>query len=35
MAGRISEADMREMNYSADALKQNPADIAKRFLERR
>jgi glycine betaine/choline ABC-type transport system substrate-binding protein len=26
---------MREMNYSADALKQNPADIAKRFLERR
>jgi osmoprotectant transport system permease protein len=35
LAGRITAGDMREMNYSADALKQNPADIAKRFLERR
>jgi osmoprotectant transport system permease protein len=35
LAGRITADDMREMNYSADALKQNPADIAKRFLERR
>ena len=35
LAGRITADAMREMNYAADALKQNPADIAKRFLERR
>jgi osmoprotectant transport system permease protein len=33
LAGRITADDMREMNYAADALKQNPADIAKRFVE--
>ena len=35
LAGRINADDMREMNYAADAEKQNPADIARRFLERR
>ena len=34
LAGRITADDMREMNYAADALKQNPGDIAKRFIER-
>jgi len=34
MAGRISAADMREMNDAADARHENPADIARRFLER-
>jgi osmoprotectant transport system permease protein len=34
LAGRITADEMREMNYAADALKQNPADIAKRFVER-
>jgi osmoprotectant transport system permease protein len=34
LAGRITADDMREMNYAADALKQNPADIARRFVER-
>jgi len=35
LAGRITADDMREMNHAADALKQNPADIARRFLDRR
>ena len=35
LAGRITADAMREMNYAADALKQNPADIARAFLERR
>jgi osmoprotectant transport system permease protein len=34
LAGRITADAMREMNYAADAEKQNPADIAKRFVER-
>jgi osmoprotectant transport system permease protein len=34
LADRISAADMREMNYAADALRENPADIARRFLSR-
>ena len=29
LAGRISAADMREMNHAADALHENPADIAR------
>ena len=35
LAGRITAADMQEMNYAADAKKENPADIARRFLEAR
>ena len=34
LAGRITAAQMREMNYAADAQHQNPADVARRFLER-
>jgi osmoprotectant transport system permease protein len=34
LAGRITAADMREMNYAADALKENPADVARKFLLR-
>jgi osmoprotectant transport system substrate-binding protein len=33
LAGRISAADMREMNNAADARRQDPADIARRFLD--
>ena len=35
LAGRITAADMREMNYAADARRENPADVARRFLDRR
>ena len=34
LAGRISAADMREMNHAADAQRANPADIARQFLDR-
>jgi osmoprotectant transport system permease protein len=34
LAGRISAADMQEMNHAADARHENPADIARRFLDR-
>ena len=34
LAGRISAADMREMNLAADVRHENPADIARRFLDR-
>ena len=34
LAGRITAADMREMNHAADAQRENPADIARRFLDR-
>ena len=34
LAGRISASDMREMNHAADAQRENPADIARRFLDR-
>jgi osmoprotectant transport system permease protein len=34
LAGRISAADMREMNHAADAQRENPADVAKRVLDR-
>ena len=33
LAGRISPAQMRSMNYAADALRENPADVARRFLD--
>ena len=32
LAGRIAATDMQAMNYAADALHQDPADIARRFL---
>jgi osmoprotectant transport system permease protein len=35
IAGRISEADMREMNYAADVEKQDAAAIARRWLQQR
>jgi glycine betaine/choline ABC-type transport system substrate-binding protein len=35
LAGRISAEDMRSMNYAADALRENPADVARRFLDAR
>jgi len=35
LAGRITAADMREMNNAADARRENPADIARSFLDRR
>jgi osmoprotectant transport system substrate-binding protein/osmoprotectant transport system permease protein len=35
LAGRISAAEMREMNHAADALRENPADVARRFLDGR
>jgi osmoprotectant transport system permease protein len=34
LAGRISAADMRAMNYAADVEHQNPADVAAAFLNR-
>jgi osmoprotectant transport system permease protein len=34
LAGRITAADMREMNYAADAQGEHPADVARRFLNR-
>jgi osmoprotectant transport system permease protein len=33
LGGRISADRMREMNHAAEALHENPADIARRFLE--
>jgi osmoprotectant transport system permease protein len=33
LAGRISAADMQAMNHAADAERQNPAEVAKRFLD--
>jgi glycine betaine/choline ABC-type transport system substrate-binding protein len=35
LAGRITAADMREMNNAADTRRENPADIARSFLDRR
>jgi osmoprotectant transport system permease protein len=35
LAGRISPADMREMNYTADSQRVNPDEVARRFLDRR
>jgi osmoprotectant transport system permease protein len=34
LAGRITAADMQAMNYAADAQHQNPADVARTFLEK-
>jgi osmoprotectant transport system substrate-binding protein/osmoprotectant transport system permease protein len=34
LSGRITAADMREMNNAADEQHENPADIARRFLDR-
>ena len=35
LAGRITAADMRAMNNAADARREDPATIARRFLEAR
>lgn len=35
LAGRISAEDMQAMNYAADALHEDPAAIARQFLNRR
>jgi glycine betaine/choline ABC-type transport system substrate-binding protein len=32
LAGRIAATDMQAMNYAADALHEDPAAIARRFL---
>ena len=32
LAGRITAAHMREMNYRVEALRQPPADVARAFL---
>lgn len=34
LAGRISAAEMRAMNHAADANREDPAAIARRFLDR-
>jgi osmoprotectant transport system permease protein len=34
LAGRISAAEMREMNHAADARRESPTDLARRFLDR-
>jgi osmoprotectant transport system permease protein len=34
LAGAISDAEMRRMNYAVDAEKQDPFQVAKRFLDR-
>jgi osmoprotectant transport system permease protein len=34
LSGRITASDMQEMNHAADAEHENPADIARRFLDR-
>jgi osmoprotectant transport system permease protein len=34
LAGRITAADMQDMNYAAEARHENPADIARQFLDR-
>ena len=34
LAGRITAAEMRDMNYAADSQHEDPADIARRFLNR-
>ena len=34
LAGRITAAEMRDMNYAADSQHEDPADIARRFLAR-
>jgi osmoprotectant transport system permease protein len=33
LAGRISADDMRAMNYAADALREDPAAVARRFVD--
>jgi osmoprotectant transport system permease protein len=33
LAGRISAEQMRKMNHAADAERENPADVARRFLD--
>ena len=35
LSNRISAEDMRRMNHAADARREKPADIARRFLDRR
>jgi osmoprotectant transport system substrate-binding protein/osmoprotectant transport system permease protein len=35
LRGRISATDMREMNYKADSQRENPDEVARRFLDRR
>jgi osmoprotectant transport system permease protein len=33
LAGRVSAAEMRAMNYAVDVERANPADVARRFLD--
>ena len=33
LAGRISESDMRRMNYAVDSEKRDPADVVREFLQ--
>ena len=35
LAGRITVADMRRMNHAVDAEQQDPAAVARDFLQRR
>jgi glycine betaine/choline ABC-type transport system substrate-binding protein len=35
LAGAISAGDMRAMNHAADAGREDPARIAREFLDRR
>ena len=34
LSGRVSEADMRQMNHQVDGLKRDPRDVAREFLHR-
>ncbi|MFB6468520.1 glycine betaine ABC transporter substrate-binding protein [Cytobacillus sp. Hz8] len=34
LAGKLSDAKMRELNYKVDSLKQSPAKVAHEFLEK-
>jgi glycine betaine/choline ABC-type transport system substrate-binding protein len=33
LAGRVSAADMRRMNHAVDGLRQDPREVARRFVE--
>ena len=33
LAGRVSAADMRRMNYEVDGLRRDPREVARRFVE--
>ncbi len=34
LGGRISAADMRQMNYAVDGEKQDPATVVRAFLDK-